>query len=170
MGYYITVERNVNIFVEDINPNQKKTILFIHGWPVNHTMFEYQLNQLPNMGYRCIALDLRGYGKSDRPWNDYSYDRLADDIRMVIDTLELEDIILAGFSMGGAISIRYMARHQAHKVAKLGLISAAAPVFTKRPDFPYGLEMDEVNKLIKDTYSDRPKMLADFGNIFLNAI
>lgn len=167
MGYYIPVEPNVNIYVEDIKPyHSNKTILFIHGWPVNHNMFEYQLNQLPKMGYRCIALDLRGYGKSDHPWEGYSYDRLADDIRMVIDTLGLENIILAGFSMGGAISIRYMVRHAGHKVAKLALISAAAPVFTKRADFPYGLERDEVNKLIKTTYTDRPKMLANFGDIF----
>jgi non-heme chloroperoxidase len=166
MGYYITVEQNVNIFVEDIDPGYGKPILFLHGWPANHKMFEYQYNQLPKLGYRCIGVDYRGFGKSDRPWKGYSYNRLADDIRIVVDTLRLEDVTLAGHSMGGAIAIRYMARHAGHKVSKLALLAAAAPVFTQRPDYPYGITKEEVNKLIEGTYTDRPKMLDDFGNIF----
>ncbi|TQR21268.1 alpha/beta fold hydrolase [Psychrobacillus vulpis] len=166
MGYYVKVEKGVNIYVEDINSSSNKTILFIHGWPANHQMFEYQFDFLPAMGYRCIGIDIRGFGKSSRPWDGYSYNRVADDIRVVIDTLQLEDITLAGHSMGGAISIRYMARHREHKVSKLALIGAAAPVFTKRPNFPYGMTKDEVNQLIKATYTDRPKMLSDFGDIF----
>jgi non-heme chloroperoxidase len=167
MGFYVTVEEDVNIFVEDIDPgNTKKTILFIHGWPVNHKQFEYQFNELPQLGYRCIAMDLRGFGKSDRPWNDYSYGRIADDIRIIIDTLRLENIILVGFSMGGAIAIRYMARHSGWKVEKLILMGAAAPLFTRRPDYPYGFTKEEVNDLIIQTYKDRPQMLSGFGDIF----
>lgn len=84
----------------------------------------------------------------------------------MIDTLKLEDVTLAGHSMGGAIAIRYMARHAGYKVSKLALLAAAAPVFTKRPDYPYGLTKEAVNKLIEGTYTDRPKMLVDFGDIF----
>lgn len=65
MGYYISVEQNVKIFVEDLDPGHGKPILFIHGWPLNYKMFEYRFNQLPRMGYRCIGVDLRGFGKSD---------------------------------------------------------------------------------------------------------
>lgn len=166
MGYFITVEQNVNIFVEDLNPGQGKPILFLHGWPANHKMFEYQFNHFPKLGYRCIGLDYRGFGKSDRPWQGYSYNRIADDIRIVMDTLRLEDVILVAHSMGGAIAIRYMARHGGHKVAKLALLGAAAPAFTKRQGYPYGKTKEEVNKLIEDTYTDRPKMLEDFGDIF----
>jgi len=83
---------------------------------------------------------------------------------MVIDALQLESVTLAGFSVGGAIAIRYMARHAGHKVSKLALLGAAAPVFTKRPDFPYGLSKEEVNQLIEATYMDRPKMLAGFSH------
>ncbi|TYP49226.1 alpha/beta fold hydrolase [Thermosediminibacter litoriperuensis] len=168
MGYYISVEQNVNVFVEDLDPGHGKPILFIHGWPLNHKQFEYQFNQLPKMGYRCIGIDLRGFGKSDRPWKGYSYNRLADDIRIVIDTLQLEDITLAGHSMGGAIAIRYMARHAGYKVSKLVLIGAAA--FTRRP---IGLTKEEVkrwertwNDLIEATYTDRPKMLDGVGDVF----
>lgn len=166
MGCYVPVEPNVNIYVEDLDPGGGTPVLFIHGWPVNHKMFEYQFDQLPRLGYRCIGVDLRGFGKSDRPWDGYSYDRLADDLRIVIDALGLEAVTLAGFSIGGAIAIRYMVRHAGHKVAKLALLAAAAPVFTRRADFPYGLPPADVNKLIADTYTDRPKMLAGFGDLF----
>lgn len=166
MGYYIRVESEVRIYVEDINPMGKKVILFIHGWPANHNLFEYQFNKLPEMGYRCIGIDIRGFGNSDKPWEGYDYNRLADDVHCVIEALELQDIILAGHSVGGAIAIRYMARHKGHGVSKLALFAAAAPSFTKRQDFPYGLPKEDVTKLIEETYNDRPKMLRDFGDMF----
>lgn len=166
MGYYIKVEQNVNIYVEDVNPEGKKTLLFIHGWPANHNLFEYQFNQLPKMGYRCIGIDLRGFGNSDKPFNGYSYDRLSDDIRCVVNELKLQNFVLCGHSVGGAIAIRYMARHNGYGVRKLALFAAAAPSFVKRPNFPYGLPIDAVNKIIDDTYNDRPKMLEDFGYKF----
>lgn len=164
--YYVQVEKNVNILVQDLNPRGKKTIVFIHGWPVNHKMFEYQFDILPAYGFRCIGIDLRGYGGSDRPWEGYSYSRLADDIRMVIETLNIEDLTLVGFSVGGAIAIRYMARHAGYRVSKLALLAAAAPSFTKHPGYPYGMTKEEVNNLIMKTYKNRPQMLTDFGNIF----
>jgi non-heme chloroperoxidase len=166
MGYYIRVEAGVNVYIEDVNPDGGNSILFLHGWPANHKLFEYQFNVLPAMGYRCIGVDMRGFGKSDKPWEDYSYDRLADDIRSVVEALKLQNFTLAGHSVGGAISVRYMARHNGYGVSKLALIAAAAPSITTRPDFPYGLPREEVSKLIQDTYNDRPKMLQDFSNMF----
>lgn len=166
MGYYVEVEPNVKIYVEDINPQGEKVILFIHGWPANHNLFEYQFDKLPQMGYRCIAIDIRGFGNSDKPASGYSYDRLADDVRGVVDALKLQKFTLAGHSVGGAISIRYMARHKGYGVSKLVLMAAAAPSFTKHCDFPYGFTKEEVDKIIQDTYKDRPKMLQGFGDIF----
>lgn len=166
MGYYVRVEPDVKIYVEDINPEGSKTILFIHGWPANHKLFEYQFDQLPKMGYRCIGIDIRGFGNSDKPWRGYSYDRLADDVRKVVETLKLQNFTLGGHSVGGAISIRYMARHNGYGVSKLALFAAAAPSFTKRPDFPYGLTKEDVSKIIEETYNDRPKMLQGFGDMF----
>lgn len=160
------VESNVKIYVEDLNPEGKNTILFLHGWPGNCNLFEYQFNQLPKMGYRCIGIDTRGFGKSDKPYGGYDYDRLADDVKCVVNALKLQDFTLAGHSTGGAIAIRYMARHKGHGVSKLALFAAAAPSLIKRPNFPYGLEKEEVTKIIQGTYSDRPKMLSDFGDIF----
>lgn len=79
--------------------------------------------------------------------------------------LQLENIALAGWSVGGAIAIRYMAQHAGYKVSKLALFGAAAPVFSKRPDYPYGMTIEEVNQLIKTTYTDCPKLVNDFGNM-----
>lgn len=166
MGYYVRVESDVKIYVEDVNRGGRKPILFIHGWPANHKLFEYQFNILPAMGYRCIGVDIRGFGKSDKSWGDYSYDRLADDVRAVVDTLKLQNFTLAGHSVGGAICVRYMARHKGYGVSKLALFGAAAPSLTQRPDFPYGLPKQNVNKLIQETYNDRPKMLEEFGDMF----
>lgn len=166
MGYYVMVEPNVKIYVEDLNPCGRKTIVFLHGWPGSHKLFEYQFNHLPKMGYRCIGIDTRGFGNSDKPYEGYDYNRLADDVRCVIDALKLYDFTLAGHSTGGAIAIRYMARHKGYGVSKLALFAAAAPSLIKRPDFPYGLEKEAVTNIIQGTYNDRPKMLRDFGDIF----
>lgn len=166
MGYYIKVEPNVKIYVEDVNPSGMKPILFIHGWPANHKLFEYQFNVLPSLGYRCIGVDIRGFGKSDKPYEGYNYDRLSDDIRCVVEALKLHDFTLVGHSVGGAIATRYMGRHNGYGVSKLVLVGAAAPSLTRRPDFLYGLPKEDVTKLIKETYNDRPKMLQEFTELF----
>lgn len=166
MGYYIEVEMGVNIYVEDLNPTGNKTILFLHGWPGSHNLYEYQFDVLPTLGYRCIGIDTRGFGKSDKPFIGYDYNRLADDVREVINALGLQDITLAGHSTGGSIAIRYMSRHKGYGVSKLALFAAAAPSLIKRSDFPYGLEKETVMQIINGTYTDRPKMLQDFGDIF----
>jgi non-heme chloroperoxidase len=166
LGYYVQVEPEVKVYIEDLNPKGAKTILFIHGWPGDHRLFEYQFDQLPKMGYRCIGVDTRGFGNSDKPWEGYDYDRLADDIRCVVEALNLQDITLGGHSTGGAIAIRYIARHCGFGVSKLALFAAAAPSLIQRPYFPFGLPKEDVIKIIQGTYEDRPQMLRDFGNMF----
>jgi non-heme chloroperoxidase len=166
LGYYCLVEPNVNLYVEDLNPEGDKTILFLHGWPGSHELFEYQLNVLPQYGFRCIGLDQRGFGKSDRPFSGYDYDRLSDDVRVIIETLDLDDVTLVGHSTGGAIAVRYMARHKGFGVSKLVLCAAAAPSLIQRPYFPYGIKREAVNEIIEESYKDRPEMLMNFTNMF----
>ena len=113
------------INVEDIGSKNGKPIVFIHGWPFNHNMFEYQFVELPKHGYRCIGIDLRGFGDSDKPWDGYNYNTMADDIKAVLDAVDLQDATLVGFSIGGAISIRYMSRHNEAHIKKLALLGAA---------------------------------------------
>ena len=166
MGLYVEVEPSIKVFVEDLNPKGDRTIVFLHGWPGSHRLFEYQFDRLPKMGYRCIGIDTRGFGSSDKPWSGYDYNRLADDVRCVVETLKLRGFTLGGHSTGGAIAIRYMARYNGYGVSKLALFAAAAPSLIQRPYFPYGLPREAVDQIIRETYNDRPKMLRDFGNMF----
>lgn len=161
---YVEVDPGVKVYVEDWGSG--KPIFFIHGWPLSHKMFEYQFTQLPKHGYRCIGIDLRGFGKSDKPWGDYNYNVFADDVKKVLETLNLRDVTLAGFSMGGAITMHYMGRHFGERVSKIALLGAAAPCFTKRPDFRYGLEKSACDDFIKACYTDRAQLLVNFGKIF----
>jgi non-heme chloroperoxidase len=164
LSHKIKVTNKVSLNIEDIGSG--KPLVFIHGWPVNHKMFEYQFTELPKHGYRCIGIDLRGFGNSDKPWDGYTYDTMADDVKAVLDTLDLQNVILIGFSMGGAVAIHYVARHQGSRISKLILLGAAAPCFTKRGDFPYGIDKAAVDDLIQQTYTDRPSMLKNFSEIF----
>ena len=150
MGYFVTVDTGVNLYVEDINPGGNKTIVFLHGWPLSHQQFEYQFNVLPAMGYRCIGIDWRGFGKSDKPMSGYTYNRLADDIRTLVGALQLNNFTLVGHSTGGAIAIRYMSRHNGFGVSKLVLVDAAAPI---------GFTKETANNFLEEALSDRPKMM-----------
>lgn len=166
MEYSIKVEPDVTIYVHDLNPQGKKIILFIHGWPLSHKAYEYQFNKLPTMGFRCIGIDTRGFGKSSKPWSRYDYNKLADDVRRIIDALGIKNFTLAGHSMGGATAIRYMSRYNGHGVSKLALFGAAAPSLTRLPDFPYGLPKEDVTTIIESTFNNRPQMLRDVAPMF----
>ncbi|MFC5604975.1 alpha/beta fold hydrolase [Sporosarcina koreensis] len=152
MGYFINVESGVNLYVEDLNPEGKKTIVFIHGWPLSHKQFEYQFNVLPSMGYRCIGIDWRGFGNSDKPFGGYTLDRLADDIRSVVGALQLKNFALVGHSTGGSIAIRYMTRYGGYGVSQLVLVDAAAPT---------GFTAETADRYLAQTLNDRPKMMQE---------
>lgn len=157
IGYYVNVDRGVNLYVEDLNPEAENTILFIHGWPLSHKQFEYQFDVLPAMGYRCIGLDWRGFGLSDKPFNGYTLNRLADDLRAVVEALKLRNFTLLGHSTGGAIAIRYMSRYRSYGVSKLVLVDAAAPK---------GFSVETANRYLTQTVNDRPKLMQDVTDGF----
>ncbi len=157
MGYFVNVEPGVNLFIEDINPGGSKTIVFIHGWPLSHKQFEYQFDFLSAKGYRCIGIDWRGFGNSDKPTSGYNYNRLADDIRTVVSTLQLTNFTLVGHSTGGSIAIRYMSRFNGYGVSKLVLVDAAAPV---------GFTTETANTLLNEALNDRPKMMQNVIDTF----
>ena len=106
--FYITSNDGTKIAVYDYNPQGKQTVFLIHGWPLSHLIFEYQINLLTDCGYRVVAVDLRGFGRSDTPVCGYSYDQMSADIFQVVRQLCLKRFVLVGFSMGGAIALRYM--------------------------------------------------------------
>ena len=105
---YITVEENVRLHVTDLG--EGKPVVLVHGWPLSDAMYEYQYQFLTDNGYRVIGITLRGFGKSDKPYGAYNYDVFAQDIKVVLDKLNIQDATLGGFSMGGAISLHYVAK------------------------------------------------------------
>jgi non-heme chloroperoxidase len=161
---YIKVESNVHLHITDAG--EGRPIVLIHGWPLSDEMFEYQYSELINNNFRVIGITLRGFGKSDKPYGSYNYDVHASDIKKVLNKLDIKDAVLGGFSIGGAIAIRYMAANKGARVSKLVLAGAAAPVWTQRDDFPYNLPKSAVDELIELNNHDRPMLLANFAKIF----
>ncbi|WP_373470589.1 alpha/beta fold hydrolase [Carnobacterium alterfunditum] len=160
MKKIIKGKNDVSIAVEDIGDGQP--IIFLHGWPFDHQMFEYQYNYFLPRGYRVIGVDFRGFGDSNLVIEEYGYDTLADDIKLVLEELQIEEAILVGFSMGGAVATHYMARHQGFGIKKLILISAAVPQFAKTPAYSIGIKKLEITSMIDQIQIDRPKMIQDF--------
>ena len=163
---YVYVEDKVKLAVQEYNPRGGTPVVLVHGWPVNHKMYEYQLDMLANLGVRVIALDLRGFGASDCPTHGYDYERLAKDLYIVVNQYNLRSFALVGFSMGGAIAIKYMSLFKNPRVIKLGLLSAAAPKFTQTEGYPYGMTVQEVDRLIASIRQDRPLAVDNFGEMF----
>jgi len=161
---YIEVENNVRLHVTDAG--EGRPIVLIPGWPLSDEMFEYQYNDLISNNFRVIGITLRGFGKSDKPYGKYDYDVHASDIKMVLNKLKIEDAVLGGFSMGGAIAIRIASTDKEARISKLALFGAAAPIWTQRADFPFNLPKSAVDELIKLNSEDRPKLLSNFGKIF----
>lgn len=162
---YIEVEKNVKLHVTDLGDGQP--IVLIHGWPLSEAMYEYQYAYFIEKGYRVIGITLRGFGLSDKPAGKYNYDVFADDIKIVLDKLKIENATIGGFSMGGATVIHYVAKYNAAHVSKMALFGAAAPIWTKRTDFNFGLwTKEEVNNLIHLNNTNRPELFAAFGKIF----
>jgi non-heme chloroperoxidase len=162
----VETDDGTEVFVRDVGAGDP--IVFVHGWPLNHRMFEYQYEGLLDAGYRCLGMDLRGYGQSDKPYGDYSYDRFADDLKRVFESFDIEHATLAGFSMGGGTATHYMGRHDEAHVDQLALLGAASPVLTEKPDFPGGLSDEDLNPLIEGAREDRPAMNAQFGEMLFH--
>jgi pimeloyl-ACP methyl ester carboxylesterase len=161
---YIEVEPNVRLHITDAG--EGRPVVLLPGWPLSDEMYEYQYNDLINKNFRAIGITLRGFGKSDKPFGEYNYDVHASDIKKVLSKLDIKDAVLAGFSMGGAIAIRYVSLYNGTHIAKLVLCGAAAPIWTQRSDFPFNLPRSAVDELIKLNNKDRPKLLSDFAKIF----
>lgn len=159
----VRINGNVRIAYDEINPAARQTVLFVHGWPLGRRMWEYQLNFFAGRGYRCIAPDLPGFGGSSTVGpSGYTYDRQAEHLLGFIRALGLGSVTLAGFSMGGAVALRYAARYSCCRIKKLALIGAAAPSFVRREGYPLGMTAEEADELILRAEADRPKAADDF--------
>lgn len=154
----------VNIYYEDLGKG--KTVVFIHGWPLSGAMWEYQVTQLPQQGMRCITYDRRGFGKSDRPFSGYDYNSLAGDLKSLLDELNLNDVTLVGFSMGGGEIAKYFSLYGGARVSKVVLVSAVVPYMLKTNDNPDGVPQEEFDKMAKGMIEDRPAFMETFNKDF----
>lgn len=161
---YIEVEKNVKLHVTDLGEGQP--IVLIHGWPLSDEMYEYQYQYLSRKGFRVIGITLRGFGKSDKPYGRYDFDVFSDDIKVVLEKLKIENAVLGGFSMGGAVVIHYVTKYNAAHISKLALFGAAAPSWRQREGSPFGISEADGNGLVLQTMTARQDLIAGFGAAF----
>jgi len=161
---YIEVEPNVKLHVTDLGEGQP--IVLIHGWPLNDAMYEYQYQYFVEKGFRVIGISMRGFGKSDRPYGKYDFDVFSDDIKVVLEKLKINNAVLGGFSMGGAVVLHYMAKYNGAHVSKLALFAAAAPSWKQREGYSYGASDEAAAGLIHTTRTNRQQLIEDFGKGF----
>lgn len=160
----ITTKDGTEIYYKDWGTGQP--ILFSHGWPLDADMWDAQMMFFASRGYRTIAFDRRGFGRSSQPWTGYDYNTFADDIAELIEQLDLQNVVLAGFSMGGGDIVRYIARHGSAGIAKLALISAVTPIFGKAADYPQGVDLSVFAGIRAGLLADRAQFLDDFNAVF----
>jgi pimeloyl-ACP methyl ester carboxylesterase len=132
-------------------------------------MWEYQVDDLVNAGFRVIKYDRRGFGKSDKPWDSYDYDTLADDLKAILEGLDLQKAVLVGFSMGGGEVVRYLKKYGRNRVDKIVLISSVTPYLLKTHDNPEGVDESVFADMMREMKEDRIAFLDDFGKKFFSA-
>lgn len=139
-------------------------VVFSHGWPLSSDSWEAQMMFLASRGYRCIAHDRRGHGRSSQPWNGNDMNTFADDLSELIEKLELRGVGLVGFSMGGGEVARYVGRHGTKRLAKIALISAVPPLMLRTDANPGGLPISVFDALRHGSLADRSQLYLDLAS------
>lgn len=150
---YITTPDGTEIYYKDWGAGQP--VVFSHGWPLSADAFEDQMSFLAQRGYRCIAHDRRGHGRSSQPWNGNDMDTYADDLAALVAALDLKDAVHVGHSTGGGEVARYIGRHGTGRVAKAVLISAVPPIMVKTAANPGGLPIEVFDQMRAAILADR---------------
>jgi non-heme chloroperoxidase len=163
----ITTEDGTQIYYKDWGKGQP--VVFSHGWPLSADAWEDQMVFLGAHGYRCIAHDRRGHGRSSQPWNGNDMDTYADDLAALADTLDLKNAIHVGHSTGGGEVVRYIGRHGSTRVAKAVLIGAVTPLMLKTAANPGGLPMDAFDGIRAGVLADRSQFFKDITTPFYGA-
>jgi non-heme chloroperoxidase len=163
----IVTKDGTHIFYKDWGSG--RPVIFSHGWPLASGAWDNQMMFLGSHGYRVIAHDRRGHGRSDQPWNGNDMDTYSDDLASLIEKLELRDIIMVGQSTGGGEAVRYLGRHGTRRVAKAVLVSAIPPVMLKSATNPGGLPKSVFDEIRKGVGTNRSQFYKDLSAPFFGA-
>lgn len=155
---------NVNISYTDLGNG--RPVILIHGWPLSQEMWEYQVEDLLLAGFRVITYDRRGFGKSSKPSDGYDYDSFAEDLHTLIETLNLQQATLIGFSMGGGEIVRYIHLYGKTRLHSVVLMSAITPFLLKTSDNIHGVDPSVFTDMIDQIKADRAGFLEGFGTKF----
>ena len=163
----ITTKDGAQIYYKDWGAGQP--VVFSHGWPLSADAWEDQMFFLANRGFRCIAHDRRGHGRSSQPWEGNDMNTYADDLATLVEKLDLKNAIHVGHSTGGGEVARYIGRHGTKRVAKAVLISAVPPLMLKTPSNPAGTPIEVFDQIRKSILTDRSQYWKDFSAPFYGA-
>lgn len=158
----ITTRDGTEIYYKDWGAGP--AVVFSHGWPLSADSWDSQMMHLASKGFRCIAHDRRGHGRSSQPWGGNDMDTYADDLAQLIDGLHLKDAVLIGFSAGGGEIARYIGRHGTKRVSQVALVAAVPPLMLKTPANPGGLPMEIFDGIRHGSLVDRSQLYRDIAS------
>ena len=161
---YITTQDNTKLYCKDWGSG--RPVILLHGWPLSSDSWDDQAMAIAAAGYRTIAYDRRGFGRSSQPWSGYDYDTLADDLAAVIEQTGAQDAVLVGFSMGGGEVARYMSRHGGKNISRAVLVSSVVPYMLKADDNPEGVDQKVFDEMTVAMKEDRAKFFHGFFKDF----
>lgn len=161
---YITTQDGVQLYYKDWGPRDGQVVTFSHGWPLDSDSWEGQMMFLASKGYRVVAHDRRGHGRSSQPWEGNDMDHYADDLAAVIEALDLKNVTLVGFSTGGGEVARYIGRHGTARVKKAVLVSSVPPLMLKTDTNPGGLPIEVFDGLRKASLENRSQLYLDIAS------
>lgn len=161
---YIAANDGTPLFYKDWGPRNGPVVAFSHGWPLSSDSWEAQMLFLADNGFRVIAHDRRGHGRSGQAWTNNTMDQYADDLASVLTALNVRDVTLVGFSTGGGEVTRYIGRHGTGRVKKLVLVGAVTPIMVKTTDNPNGIPMEVFDGLRKASIDNRSQLYKDLAS------
>lgn len=163
----ITTRDGTTIYYKDWGSG--RPIIFSHGWPLNADAWDDQMSFLAARGFRCIAHDRRGHGRSEQPWDGNNLDTYADDLADLMEALDLKGAVMVGHSTGGGEVARYLGRNGTRRVAKAVLMSAIPPLMLKTPANPGGLPIEVFDDIRAGVAGDRSQFYRDLSAAFYGA-